>query len=170
MKPLNLIRIITNPTIPILLPIIPILLPAFPILIPTDPNPIPNLSDPVVSAPTRSMTLSITPCDQCRVKKVSLLEIISIITVTRTCPSCGCNPHVAYQCKTVFNDGRSRVCPKGCKHNGYPLHHPACKHSDRAPSCTVTVNKFDAKRSIPLVETVNIGSVPIGIHMIQVVK
>ena len=42
------------------------------------------------------------------------------------------------------------------------------KHNDKAPTCTISMNKIDtagdAKRSIPLVETVNIGSVPIGIQ------
>ena len=60
------------------------------------------------------------------------------------------------------------LCAKGCKYNGYPLHFAACKHNEEAPTCTISVNKIDAagdaKRSIPLVETVNIGFVPIGIQ------
>ena len=101
-------------------------------------------------------------------RKLSSADIIQIINITRTCPSCSNSHPINHQCKTTFKDGRSRFCAKGCKHNGYPLHFAACKHNDEAPSCTISVNKIDAsgdaERSIPLVETMTIGSASIGIQ------
>ena len=113
-------------------------------------------------------TVYYTLSEQCGVHKLSSADIIKIIDITRTCPSCGCVHLIGHQCKTVFPDGRFKICTKGCKHNGYPLHYAACKHNDKTPSCTISVNKIDtasdSERSIPLVETINIGPIPIGIQ------
>ena len=100
--------------------------------------------------------------DQFGVKKLSSPELISIIDTTRTCPTCGCIHPIAYQCKTVSNEGRFQICPKGCKHNGYPLYHASCKHSDEAPSYTISKVGYD--KSIPLVENIYFGSTSIGIQ------
>ena len=101
-------------------------------------------------------------------RKLSSADIIKIMDITRSCPSCGNGHTITHQCRTTFDNGDSRFCTKGCKHNGYPHHFAACKHNDEAPSCTISVNKIDAtgdaERSIPLVETVTIGSASIGIQ------
>ena len=94
---------------------------------------------------------------ECGVRKLSSADIIKILDITRSCPSCGNGHSIAIQCRSTFGNNQSRFCTKGCKHNGYPLHFAACKHNDEAPSCTISVNKVnatgDAERSIPLVET-----------------
>ena len=105
--------------------------------------------------------------EQCGVNKLSSAEIIKILDITRSCPTCGRVHFTDRPCKTVIQ-GKSRICTKGCKHNGYPLHYAACKHHDEASSCTVSVKRTgatdDAERSIPLIETVHIGDIPIGIQ------
>ena len=126
---------------------------------PPSPNPYPPQSHPV---PHRSHSNSnsssyrpkpnskrIRPCllcvyknfnaspftlsEECGVRKLSSVDIIKIIDITRTCPSCGNGHPINYQCRPTFNDGQSRFCAKGCKHNGYPLHFAACKHKDESP-------------------------------------
>ena len=58
--------------------------------------------------------------------------------------------------------------PRSASRGANPLHYAACKHNDKAPTCIISENKINAAgdndRSIPLVETVNSGSIPIGIH------
>ena len=62
-----------------------------------------------------------TLSEQCGVRKLNSTEIIRIIDATRTCPSCGCLHSISQQCRTVFPNGRSKICTKGSKHNGYCL-------------------------------------------------
>ena len=118
---------------------------------------------------------TIRPCCLCTYKEYNAIHFtlskqcgIRIIDTTRTCSTCECIHPIDYQCRTVFPDGKSKICTKGGKHNDCPLHHAASKHSDEAPSCTISVNKFDvdgdAERFIPLVETIKIGSIAIGIQ------
>ena len=55
------------------------------------------------------------------------------------------------------------MCPKGCKHDGFPVHCHACIHSNQAP--TVSVSKVGAsKRSILLVENIPMGAFSLGIQ------
>ena len=62
----------------------------------------------------------------------------------------------------TYKDGLSKVCSKGCLHNGHPLHHAACKHINKAPS--FIVSKLGNNKSIPLVESIDTGSSSIGIQ------
>ena len=65
-------------------------------------------------------------------------------------------------CKLTFFNGASKVCPKGFKHNGFPLHSHACMHSNHTPS--VSVSKVASDGSIPLVENIPMGAFTLGIQ------
>ena len=102
---------------------------------PTSPPPFPI---PIPLSPTLSPTVPnskpIRPCnlcvyknfdathfplsEECGVRKLSLTDIIKIIDITRSCPSCGSGHSITYQCKTTFYNGHSLFCAKGCKHYG----------------------------------------------------
>ena len=120
-------------------------------------KPSPGLPNLVLSASIKSLII------KCGDKKLRSAEILQILAASRSFPSCG-GSHMSldYQCKLIFRDGSSKGCSKGCKHNGYPVHKDACKHSDQAPS--VTVSKVSSDRSVPLVETLKIYSEVIGIQ------
>ena len=61
-----------------------------------------------------------------------------------------------------FYNGAPKVCPKGCKHKGIPVHRKACMHNDQTPSSTAS--KLCTNRSIPLVEKLPMGASSLGIQ------
>ena len=81
---------------------------------------------------------------------------------TKVCISCGCGHHAEYLCKHTFPNGNSKICTKNCTHNGLPLNHHTCKHSNNTP--TVLVSKVGSDRSIPLVENIVFGIHSLGIQ------
>ena len=91
----------------------------------------------------------------CGVDKLSSTDIMKTINTAKVCHSCAYGHAVAFHCT-------SKICTKGCTHDGFPLHGAACKHSDEAPS--FTVSKLGSNKSIPLVESIDTGSSTIGIQ------
>ena len=152
-----------------------LILPNLTILVPPPPppssNPYPHQSHRSNSKPMRPCSLCTyknfdashyTLSKECGVRKLSSADIIKIMDITRSCPSCGNGHAISFQCRTTFDNNESRFCTKGCKHNGYPLHYAACKHHDETPS--YTVSKVGSDRSIPLVENIYLGSTSVGIQ------
>ena len=70
----------------------------------------------------------------CGAGKLSSPDILKIITDNHLCPTCTLNHDLNYQCNTVYKDGRSKVCTKGCLQGGTPVHYRACMHYNQAPS------------------------------------
>ena len=98
----------------------------------------------------------------CEGAKLSSPDILKLISSSKVCPSCTYLHNPSYHCKQVFFDGTSKICPKGCTHDGLPLHWTACKHSNETLS--FTVSKLGSNKSIPLVESIDMGSLSIGIQ------
>ena len=105
---------------------------------------------------------SLCPQLQMWVAKLSSPNILKIISDTKVCPSCTHVHDPSYKCKLTFFNSASKVCPKGCKHDGFPLYRHACMHSNQTPS--VFVSKVASDRSIPLVETIPMGAFTMGIQ------
>ena len=99
---------------------------------------------------------------RCRVAKLSSLDILKIISDTKVCPSCTHAHEPNFECKLTFFNGASKVCPKGCKHNGFLLHGHACMHSNHTPS--FSVSKVASNRSITLAENIPMGAFTLGIQ------
>ena len=98
--------------------------------------------------------------DKCGVSKLSSTKILLLLDYYKSCPTCPGSHGQDFHCKLTFRDDSSKVCSKGCKHNGYQLHKFAWKHCDQVPSVTVSNLSFD--RSIPLDETLEIFSGPMS--------
>jgi len=98
----------------------------------------------------------------CGVGKLSAPDILKIITDNHLCPTCTLNHDLTYKCSTLFKDGKSKVCTKGCLHGGVPVHFRACMHNNQAPF--VTVAKVTTNKSIPLLEDVQVGKVTLGVQ------
>ena len=96
----------------------------------------------------------------CGVAKLSSLDILKIISDNNLCPTCTYSNDPAYKCKQIFFSGKSKVCTKGCMHDGIPVHICACMHSNHTP--TFTVSKGD--KSVPLVENIPVGNISLGIQ------
>ena len=99
--------------------------------------------------------LTVRECRYCGSGKMSSPDILMIISDNHLCPSCTQVHDLNYKCNLTFQNGTSRVCPKGCMQNGFPVHKRACMHSNQAPF--VTVSKVSADKSVPLVETLLLG-------------
>ena len=87
---------------------------------------------------------------ECGVGKLGSPDILKTISDHNLCPTCTYPNHPTYQCKQTFYNGNSKVCSKGCKHDGVPVHIRACMHSNQTP--TFTVSKVGSDKSVPLVE------------------
>ena len=97
----------------------------------------------------------------CGASKLSSPEILKIISDSKVCPSCIYMHDPAFPCRLTFHNGASKVCTRGCQHDGFPVHRRACMHNNHTP--TVSVSKVSFNKYIPLVESVNTGSSSIGI-------
>ena len=98
----------------------------------------------------------------CAVAKLSSKTILQLISDHHVCPTCTHSHGPNFKCKLVFYSGASKVCPKGCKHKGIPVHRKACMHSDQTPPSTAS--KMSTNRSIPLVEKLPMGTSSLGIQ------
>ena len=92
--------------------------------------------------------------------KLSSPEILKLIGDNGLCFICAHS--LGYKCKTTYNSGVSKVCPKGCLEKGIPVHKRACMHNNQVPF--ISVSKVSPDRSVPLVETILLGNTPIGIQ------
>ena len=98
----------------------------------------------------------------CGVAKLSSPDILKLISNNKVCPSCTHTHDPAYRCRLPFHTGASKVCPKGCKHDGLPVHHRACMHSNQTPTASISKVGFD--RFIPLVDNILLGAFSLGIQ------
>ena len=98
----------------------------------------------------------------CGTSKLSSPEILKLIADNGLCFICTQAHTPGYKCRTTYNKGVSKVCPKGCLEKGIPVHKKACMHNNQAPF--TSVSKVGADRSVPLVETILLGNTPIGIQ------
>ena len=132
------------------------------------PNPQPlRFSGPQPCHPPRpcamDLKLTIFPSPApCGTVKLSLPKILKLIADKALCFTCTQAHSLGYKCKTTYNSGVSKVCPKGCLEKGIPVHKRACMHNNQAPF--ISVSKVSADRSVPLVETILLGNTPIGIQ------
>ena len=140
---------------------------------PVRPAPINTKPKPRSSAPPPSK-----PCTLCTVKgfqanhyplnvhcgvgKLSSPDIIKIISDNHLCPSCTHQHEPNFRCKLTHYNGYSKVCSKGCLHDGLPIHRRACMHSNQTPS--VTVSKVATDKSVPLVEDIQMGQIILGVQ------
>ena len=95
-------------------------------------------------------------------------EIQQILDASRSCPSCGGSHGLDYQYNLTYKECLSKVCSKGCLHNGHPLQHAACEHDEEAPY--FTISKLGNNKSIPLVKSMNSGSSSIGTQISLISK
>ena len=93
---------------------------------------------------------------RCGVTKLSSAEIVGLLGKTKACPTCGFKHGVSGRCYDKFQNGNPKACSKGCLHDSIPLHQLICKHNDQSPS--ITVSKVGADKSIPMMDTIKIGS------------
>ena len=98
----------------------------------------------------------------CGVSKLSSQDIIKIISDNHLCPTCMFQHDLNFKCKPTYPDGKSKVCPRDCKHDELPLHRKACMHSNQAPY--ISVSRVSVNKSVPLVEDVQVGKVNLGIQ------
>ena len=84
----------------------------------------------------------------CGVAKLSSPDILKLISDNKVCPSCICPHDPAIQCRLLFHNGQSKVCPKGSQHDGFPVHRRACMHSNHTP--TISVSKVGLRQVNPL--------------------
>ena len=98
----------------------------------------------------------------CGAGKLSSPDILKIISDNHLCPSCVFSHDGNFKCTTVYKDGRSKVCTRGCLQCGVPVHNKACMHHNQAPF--VTVGKVSMNKSVPLVEDVQVGKITLGVQ------
>ena len=121
----------------------------------TNPNPCsfpnPSNSNPRSNFNSNNSTTPLSPCslcrykgfdeihytlnEQCGVSKLSSAEIIKILNITRSCPTCGRVHFTDRPCKTVIQ-GKSRICTKSA-------------NTMATPSTTQHVNTMTKPRLAP---------------------
>ena len=90
-------------------------------------------------------------------------DILKLIADNGLCFTCTQAHHTpGYKCRTTYNNGMSKVCPKGCLERGIPVNKKACMHNNQTPF--ISVSKVGADRSVSLVETILLDNTPIGIQ------
>ena len=135
---------------------------------PTNTKPKPRSSAPPPSKPCTLCTVKGFQANHyplnvhCGVGKLSSPDIIKIISDNHLCPSCTHQHEPYFRCKLTYYNGYSKICSKGCLHDGLPVHRRACMHSNQTPS--VTVSKASINKSVPMVENIFVGNSQMGIQ------
>ena len=99
---------------------------------------------------------------ECGVKRLFSSQIIQLLSKSGSCPRCGTSHPSRGTCDSTFSNGSTKICRKGCLHDGIPLNHAACKHNSKTPS--TTISKLGSDKSIPMVETVMVNSAYLDIQ------